>query len=190
MEKFIIDDRIFSVKFSCDLERCKGACCTLKGAGGAPILNEEVSIIKSNAEKVKKYLHKVNMNKLDEEGFLDGSSGEYSIKSINDEDCIFSFIENGIARCSFERAYLNNEINFRKPLSCHLFPVRIKGKHRNQIRYEEISECRAALLKGAKEDITIFEFCRESIIRQYGEDFYNDLSKRYLKKDCNAETDI
>ncbi len=181
MDKYIIDDRIFSVKFSCDLGKCKGACCTLKGAGGAPVLDDEISLIRSNLKFAKRYLSEVNINCIESDGFFEGSPGDYSIRSVNDKECVFSFYEDDIAKCSFQKAYNNNETDFRKPISCHLFPVRISGVKRNIIRYEELSECEDALIKGAEENISVFEFVRESLIREYGNEFYEDLKMRYLK---------
>lgn len=182
MEKYIIDDRIFNVKFSCDVRKCKGACCTLKGAGGAPILDEEVRIIKRNLNVAKKYLHPVHVFYLETEGFLEGKTGDYSIKSVNDEECVFSFYEEGIAKCSFQKAFYNKETDFQKPISCHLFPVRISGLKRNIIKYEEINECIDALEKGEEENLTVFEFAKDSLVREYGIGFYNDLKEKYSDK--------
>ncbi|MCB0728641.1 MAG: DUF3109 family protein [Ignavibacteriae bacterium] len=181
-EKFIIDDRIFNLKFSCDVTKCKGACCTLKGAGGAPLLDEEVRIIKRNTEIAKKYLSVINIFHIDTDGVIEGEPGDYSLKSVNDEECIFAFYEEGIAKCAFQQAYNNNETDFKKPISCHLFPVRISGKKRNIIKYEEISECEDALVKGKADDITVFEFAREALVREYGEQFYKDLKSKYFTK--------
>ncbi len=177
----MIDDRIFNVKFSCDVQKCKGACCTLKGAGGAPLLDDEVRIIKSALPHAKKYLGKANLEVLDREGFYYGDKGDYALNNVNDEDCAFSFYEEGIVKCSFQKAFNNGEIDFPKPISCHLFPVRISGKKRNIMRYEEINECADALIKGEEENISVFEFARESLVREYGEKFYNELKINFLK---------
>lgn len=182
MEKFIIDDRIFDVKFSCDLKKCKGACCTLKGAGGAPLLDEEILKVKSCIGEVKKYIDKKNIEVIENEGFYYGKKGDYALNNLNDEDCIFSFSEEGITKCSFQKAFNNNEINFSKPISCHLFPIRIKGKKRNIIRYEEIIECEDALIKGKEEGISIFEFSEESLVREYGKNFYYELKEKFIRR--------
>lgn len=183
MEKYIIDDRVFSVKFSCDLGKCKGACCTLKGAGGAPVLNEEVKIIKRNIGIVKKYLSQAHIDIIESEGFLLGEKDDYSINSYNYRECVFSFYENDIAKCSFQKAYNNGETDFIKPISCHLFPVRIYGEKRKIIRYEELYECEDALIKGEEENISVFEFAKEPLERQYGKKLYNELKEKYLTKD-------
>ncbi|MDZ4713106.1 MAG: DUF3109 family protein [bacterium] len=182
MEKFIIDDRIFNVKFSCDLVKCKGACCTLKGAGGAPLLDSEIAEINASVKFVKKYLSNLNIDVIESAGFLEGSKGDFSLASVNDEECVFAFYDNDVAKCSFEKAYFNGEIKFRKPVSCHLFPIRIKGAKRNILRYEEISECSDALQKGEEENLTVFEFARESLEREYGKEFYRDLNKKFINK--------
>ncbi len=185
MEKYKIDDRIFNVKFACDVNKCKGACCTLKGAGGAPILDEEVSLIKSNLRVVKKYLKQENIDALESDGFLEGTQGDYSIKSVSDADCVFSYIEEGIARCSFQKAFDEKETDFRKPVSCHLFPIRIHGAKRNILRFEEISECRDALINGKEKEITLIEFARDSLIREFGETFYNDIKEKFAGENKN-----
>jgi len=182
LEKYIIDDRIFSVKFSCDLGKCKGACCTLKGAGGAPILNEEVKIIKKNLPVVEKYLSKENIDVIEKQGFLVGEKDDYSINSVDYKDCVFVFYEEGIAKCSFQKAYNNGETDFIKPISCHLFPVRIYGRDRKIIRYEELYECGDALDKGESENLSVFEFAKIPLEREYGKEFYKELKTKYLKK--------
>ena len=182
MSKFIIDDRLFTVKFSCDVSKCKGACCTLKGAGGAPLLNEEVNIIKKNIKKAEKYLSEDHINILNNEGFLSGSENDYSINSVRDQECVFAFYENGIANCSFQKAYLEGESEFVKPISCHLFPVRIHGLKRNIMKYEAIYECEDALEKGEKENVTVFEFAKDSLKREYGKKLYEELKNKYLNK--------
>jgi len=182
MEKFLIDHRIFSTKFLCDLNQCKGACCTLKGAGGAPILDSEIEVIETNLNIVKKYLGQENIDCLDSQGFLEGCSGDYSVRSIDNEECVFSYYENDIAKCSFQKAYNNGETTFRKPISCHLFPIRISGAKRNVVRYEELYECEAALQKGSEENVSIFKFAKDSLIREYGEVFYNDLHEKFSEK--------
>lgn len=169
------------------MERCKGACCTLKGAGGAPLLDEEIEEIRSNVSIVRKYLEKENLKIIDKHKFFDGSSGDFSLKSVDDEACVFSFFENGIAKCAFQRAYDNGETKFRKPISCHLFPIRISGHDRNILKYEELDECEPALKKGIEMNSTIYEFAREPLIREYGAEFYEGMKssfgKDYLKKE-------
>lgn len=118
---------------------------------------------------------------LDSEGFLEGQKESYSIKSVDDKECVFAYYESGIARCSFQSVYNEGQSDFPKPVSCHLFPVRIQGRERNIIRYEEIYECQDALAKGEEENLTMFEFLEEPLSRVYGKEFYKGLKKRYLE---------
>mgnify|MGYP003950286823 CR=1 FL=1 len=184
MEKFIIDDRRFTTDFACNISKCKGACCTLKGAGGAPLLEEEVKTINSTLKSVMKYLCEDKRNIISTIGFTDGYGKDLELKSLNDEDCVFAFREEGIAKCSFERAFYNNEISFQKPISCHLFPIRISGKKRNIIRYEEIYECRDALDEGKEKKIKMADFLKSALTREYGKEFYKGLKEKFGGKKC------
>ncbi len=181
MEKFIIDDRIFRVKFSCDVGKCFGACCTLKGAGGAPLLDEEVTKIKRVLKKVIGVLSERHREFIEIEGFVEGEKENYSIKSVNDSECVFAYYDEGIARCAFQKAYNESEIDFPKPISCHLFPIRIQGRKRNIIRYEELYECQDALVKGEEENISVFEFSEVPLTREYGKEFFKGLKKTYME---------
>jgi len=101
LDKYMIDDRIFSVKFSCDLQLCKGAFCTIKGTVGAPLLKDEIKKIESILDTVKENLADINCNWIDENGFYEKDGNEYSLKGINNDDCVFSYNENGITKCAF-----------------------------------------------------------------------------------------
>jgi hypothetical protein len=184
LNEYIIDDRIFNVKFSCDLEKCKGACCTLEGTLGAPILEKEVKEIKKAIPFAKKYLTKEHKNVLSEEGFYIEYENELHLNNVNDNDCVFSFYENGVAKCSIQKAYYNGEVKFIKPISCQLFPIRISGKDRNVLRYEKMYECRDALEKGKEDDVTIFEYLKSGLEREYGKEFYKELKERFVNKDA------
>lgn len=178
LDKYMIDDRIFSVKFSCDLQLCKGACCTIKGTVGAPLLKEEIKKIESILEIVKENLTDVNCNWISEYGFCEKDGNEYSLKGINDIDCVFSYYDNGVAKCAFQKAYYEKRTDFIKPISCHLFPIRINGKKRNILKYEIINECNDALDKGLLEDVSVMEFVKNGIVRECGKQFYYNLEKR------------
>lgn len=130
---------------------------------------------------VEKYLSKEHNDLIRNEGFLLGEEDDYSIHSFDYRECVFAFYENGIAKCSFQKAYNNGESDFPKPISCHLFPIRIYGKKRKILRYEELYECIDALAKGEEENISVFEFARESLEREYGKEFYKELKKKYLE---------
>ena len=170
--KYFIDDRIFSQKFVCDLDKCKGACCTIKGTIGAPINDEEVDIIKYNIKYIWKYLSDINKKVIEERNFYEIIDGELSLNIVNDNDCVFSYIEEGIAKCVFQKAYNLQEIRFKKPISCELFPIRIRGENKNELRFEMMYECKDALEKGKDENISVYGFVKDAIVRKFGNEFY------------------
>lgn len=182
LDEYIIDDRIFNVKFSCDLVKCKGACCTLEGTLGAPILEEEIGQIEETIPFAKKYLTKEHRKVLSEEGFYVEYEDEFHLNNVNDNDCVFSFYEGGIAKCSIQKAYYSGDVKFIKPISCQLFPIRISGKERNVLKYERMYECRDALDNGMEEDVTIFEYVKSGIERGFGKEFYRELKERFINK--------
>jgi hypothetical protein len=171
----LVRDEIVEIPFSCDLKKCKGACCTLESELGAPVKKEEVEEIKNILPIVKKYLTQKNIDEIDERGFYEIKDGEIMITSVNNRDCVFSFWDNGIAKCAIERAYFDGKVSFRKPISCHLFPIRVTDFNGDVLRYEKFSECYPALEKGKEDNVVIAEFCKDSLTRLYGEEWYNKL---------------
>jgi hypothetical protein len=171
----LVRDEIVEIPFSCDLKKCKGACCTLESELGAPINKNEIKEIEKILLTVKEYLTQTNINEIEDKGFYEMKDGELMIKSVNNRDCVFSFWDNGIAKCAIERAYFDGKVSFRKPISCHLFPIRVSDFSGDVLRYEKFSECYPALEKGKEDNIVIAEFCKDSLIRLYGEEWYNKL---------------
>ncbi|MDD5362829.1 MAG: DUF3109 family protein [Ignavibacteria bacterium] len=175
-----IDERIFDLNFSCDLEKCKGACCTVEGTLGAPLNDSEIIEISSCYEYVRKYLNKENTDVIDREGFYVKYDGKLWMNNINDNDCVFSYYDGDIAKCGIQKAYNNGEIKFKKPISCELFPIRVYGEKYNELRYEKSYFCEDALEKGNREGISIFEYVKDAIIRMFGREFYNKYSKENI----------
>jgi hypothetical protein len=171
----LVRDEIVEIPFSCDLKKCKGACCTLESELGAPIKKEEVEIIEKILPVVKSYLSKTNIDEIEDNGFYEIKDGELMITSINNRECVFAFYDHGIAKCAIERAYFDGKVEFRKPISCHLFPIRISDFSGDVLRYEKFSECAPALEKGKENNAVIAEFCKDSLIRLYGEKWYTKL---------------
>jgi hypothetical protein len=170
-----VREDIVEIPFSCDLKKCKGACCTLESELGAPINKNEIEEIDKILPIVKKYLTQINIDEIEERGFYEAKDDELMITSVDNKDCVFSYYDNSVAKCAIERAYFDGKVNFRKPVSCHLFPIRVTDFSGDVLRYEKFSECTPALEKGKEENITIAEFCKDSLIRLYGENWYNKL---------------
>lgn len=177
-----IDDKIiafevFEKQFVCDLSACKGACC-VEGDAGAPLELQEVNILEETYEKVKPYMRKSGIESIEENGFyvIDGD-GDYTTPLVNNSECAFvSFDKDGTAKCSIEQAYNDGHINFKKPISCHLFPVRVKQyKDFEALNYEEIKICKPACYCGEKLKVPVFRFLKEPLIRKYGVNWYDEL---------------
>jgi len=168
-----IEDNIFYECFACDIVKCKGACCTLPGGRGAPVRDDEVDDLNRAAPSARKYLPEENLKIIDTIGVIEGEPGSFATPCINQKDCVFVFYQDDIARCSFERAFLRGEISWRKPISCHLFPIRISYGMSERLYYEQIRECSDAREKGSAQDFKLYDFLKDALIRKYGERWYD-----------------
>ncbi len=172
VDDVLIREEIFEVKFSCDLQKCKGACCTLKSDLGAPLKKEEVDKIADILPSILPYLPERNQKEIISKGFYEEKIGEFLTRSIESRDCVFVTYDGEIAKCGIEKAFFDGKIDFRKPISCHLFPIRVSNFGGEVLRYESIRECNDALEKGEKENVTVAEFCEDSLVRKYGNNWY------------------
>ncbi len=186
IDEIVVDARIPKAQFACDLKVCKGTCCTLQGAGGAPIERSEIRTIKKSLPIVSKYLTKKHQLELANHSFFYQENDKFAIVSVNNKDCIFSYKENGVAKCSFEKAYFNDEITFRKPISCHLFPIRIADFGGPLLRYEKIDECTPAVNKGKKTETSLVGFLRDALVRKYGVQWYERFHKLCNNDEMNS----
>lgn len=171
-----IDDAIFTTEFCCDLDKCRGACCTISGTLGAPTDMEEICIIEKLIPEIRVYMETEKINEMMAKGFYENYNNKYYLNTLNGNDCVFVYKENGIAKCAIEKAFLDGRIKFRKPVSCELFPVRYNGEI-NYLRYEKIHECESALEKGKIKKITIAEFACDALKRKFGEEFHEEMMK-------------
>ncbi len=181
IDNILINKEILKVKFSCDLSKCKGACCTLESEYGAPLQKSEIKPMTDALPFVMEYLPEEHAREIESGGFFEKKDGELVTRSLNSRACVFVYYENNIARCAFEKAYLEGKISFRKPISCHLFPIRVSDFGGDVLRYERFSECSPALEEGKNTGLTIGEFCKDSLVRKYGENWYNKLENEIKK---------
>ena len=173
----LVSKEILSTKFTCNLEACKGACCTMRSEFGAPLTKEEIAIIEENLTEISNYLGEESIQEIRNNGFWEEKENELMTRSIDDEDCVFVYYENDIAKCAIEKAYNDDLIDFIKPISCHLFPIRVADFGGDVLRYEKYTDCQPALQKGEETDLSILEFCEKPIKRKYNNNFYNKLEK-------------
>lgn len=172
-----VDTSIAEVKFACNLSQCKGACCTMPGPKGAPLTEKEIKEIEKAFPVIKKYLNEDHLNAIDERGLVERSGGEVTTTCFDHRACVFVTYEKGVAKCSFETAHFKNEIGWRKPVSCHLFPIRVDRGFYEHLRYESISECSPALMRGQIENIELSHFLKDALVRLYGEMWYAEFQR-------------
>ena len=177
IQDVMVNTEIAETPFVCDLIRCKGACCTFESNYGAPLNKEEIGKIDSILDEVKPYIPEISRDEIDENGFFEEKDGELFIRSIENKECVFVHFEDGIARCSIEKTFNEGKIDFKKPISCHLFPIRKSNFGGDVLKYEKIDECKPALERGASENVTIAEFCEEPLQRNFGNQWYSELKK-------------
>ena len=178
-----VDDKIISLDvfekhFVCDLSACKGACC-IEGDSGAPLLKQEEEILDYIYEKVKPYMRAEGITEIENQGVaVFDADGDLTTPLVNNRECAFVIDEKGISKCSIEKAYYAGEVDFKKPISCHLFPIRIKEyRDFDAVNYEEIKICKPACKCGSELEVPVYAFLKEPLIRKYGEAWYNKLLK-------------
>ncbi len=181
VENKIVNRDILEVPFCCDLDKCKGACCTIESDYGAPLLPEEIALMEKSLPQALQYLPEEHRADIQANGFYEEKEGELVTRSINNRACVLVYFENGVAKCALEKAYFEKKVKFRKPISCHLFPIRISNVFGEVLRYEQFSECTHALKKGKEVNITVAEFCKDSLERKYNKRWYSKLIKLIQK---------
>jgi len=188
IDKTLISEDLLEKKFVCDLNACKGACC-VAGDSGAPLDKEELKTLESVVDKVKPYMVKKGIKAIEKHGsYVVDGDGDYTTTLVSPgAECAFVFFdENKIAKCAIEQAYYDGKIDWKKPISCHLYPIRItKHKDYDAVNYDKWSVCKPACAYGEKLDVPVYKFLKEPLIRKYGKDWYKELEKSakiFLKK--------
>lgn len=179
VQDIIVSEELVTEKFICDLNACKGACC-IEGDVGAPLEEEELAILSKIFKEIKPFLSSEGIHAIRQQGyFTEDESGEYNTPLLPDEACAYRVInELGIMSCGIEQAYLAGATKFKKPISCHLYPIRITKDEKSNfeaLNYDRWDICSAACTLGAKEKVPVYQFLKEPIIRKYGTDFYEEL---------------
>jgi hypothetical protein len=183
----IVSEEIFEEHFICDLGKCKGECC-VQGDSGAPLETDELGILDDIYPDVKPYLTREGQKAIENQGrYIQDIDGEWVTPLIEGRECAFTvFDENNIAKCGIEMAYLDGKVDWPKPISCHLYPIRVvKLADHEAINYHRWPVCAAACVLGEKEKVTIHQFLKKPLIRKYGAKWYKKLEKIYQhwKKD-------
>jgi len=178
----LISEDLFEKRFVCDLNACKGACC-VEGASGAPLEVEEETLLRELWPKIRPYIPEKGQRAIDEHGVSEvDEDGDLVTTLVEGRgECAFTvFDDKGIALCGVEKAWKDGAIPFRKPISCHLYPIRIaKLKFHDGLNYHRWPICKPACECGAKLDVPVFRFLKDSLTRKYGADWYAELEEVY-----------
>ena len=177
IQQTLISDDIFEEEFICDLCRCKGQCC-VDGDSGAPITKEEYTEINEILPEIWDDLSPKAQELINEQGIAyTDYDGELVTSIINGEECVFTFFdENGVCKCAIDNAYREGRISVQKPISCHLYPIRLKEYEEfTAVNYNRWSICEPAVDLGRKNGVPLYRFLKEPLIRKFGEDWYNEV---------------
>ena len=187
-----IGDKLVSLEllekeFVCNLGACKGQCC-IDGDEGAPLKMEEVNLLEDNIDAIKPYMTPEGIDMVERKGvFYMDRENEPVTSLVKGKECSFVFYDDeGITKCSVEKAYKEGKIDFNKPISCHLYPIRVKKYNSfTSLNYDRWPICKDACKLGEELKVPVYKFLKEPVIRAYGEDFYAELEKidKHLKEE-------
>jgi hypothetical protein len=180
VDRSLVSEDIRDIRFCCSLEHCKGMCC-VEGDGGAPLLEEEIRVIEENFSAIKPYIPAQHLDIIEKEGFYYKDSDEdLCTNLVANKQCVFVFFEKDIseghlvAKCAIEKAFEQGLIPFQKPISCHLYPIRVTD-------YEDFTAvnfhywqdvCHKALTESGQ---PLYQLLKTPLIRRFGEDWYEEL---------------
>lgn len=189
IENVLVSDEVLSEQFVCDLSKCKGACC-VDGDAGAPLDNKELKKIDAVFDAVLPYLRSEGIAEIKRQGrYVYDKEFGWVTPTINGKICAYGVYDaNGIVKCGIEQAFLDGKTKWKKPISCHLFPVIVKKssdgftEFANYVPRED--SCKAACVLGKKLKVPVYKFLREPLVRKFGEKFYDALeaTAEHLKK--------
>jgi hypothetical protein len=175
----LISEDLFSEEFVCNLAKCKGICC-VEGDAGAPLDEDETKILDEIYPKIKPYLRPEGIQAIEEQGtYTLDFEGDLVTPLVNNAECAYViFDEKGYTKCAIEKAYEDGVIDWQKPISCHLYPIRItEYSNFSAINYHEWDICSDACTLGKELGIKVYQFLKKPLIRKYGEEFYQTLSE-------------
>lgn len=179
LQNTVISDDVRDQFFVCNLEKCKGACC-VEGDLGAPLEEEELAVLQESYEQIKPYMTGAGKHAVEEQGlYIKDWEGDYSTPTINNRECAYAiYDENKKLKCAIEQAYNDGKISWKKPISCHLYPIRVtKYDNFEALNYDRWGICSAACSFGQDLGVRVYQFLKEPLIRKYGESWYKELEQ-------------
>jgi len=187
IDDVVVSRTVFEKKFVCDLSACKGACC-VDGEGGAPLTDEEIEILTDNLETIKPYADERGQKVIEEQGiWMRDTDGEKVTTLVDGAQCSFVFFDaDGSSKCGVEQAFNDGKIDFIKPISCHLYPIRLREYRKfTAMNFHEWEICEPACACGEELEVPVFRFLKEPITRKFGDEFFEKLLE--AKKLLNNE---
>ncbi len=173
----LLSDDLYLERFVCELPVCLGGCC-VEGEAGAPLEEAETQILQEIFSAVRPFMIAEGIDTVLTDGvWVRDKQGEHVTPLVQGRQCAYVYYDDiGIAKCAIERAFEKGVVEFRKPISCHLYPIRVtKYPHYDALNYHQWPICKAARKNGKKLDVRIFRFCRDALVRKYGQDWYDEL---------------
>ncbi|MDC6350425.1 DUF3109 family protein [Zeaxanthinibacter sp. PT1] len=177
--KTIVSEEIIENDFVCNLSACKGACC-VEGEAGAPLEKEETEILREIYPKVRPYLRPEGITAIEQQGtFVKGTDGDWETPLVNNKECAYvTFEENGTALCGLEQAAKDGVTDWVKPVSCHLYPVRVREyTELTAVNYHKWQICDPACSLGTELQVPVYKFVKDALVRKFGHDWYTELEK-------------
>lgn len=176
--KTIVSEAILENQFVCNLSACHGACC-VDGDAGAPLLESELEILERIYPDVKPFLRPEGIAAIEAQGtFVVGTDGTLETPLIDERDCAYVIFDGKTALCGIEQAYNQGVIDWKKPVSCHLYPVRVKDfSEFAAVNYDEWDICDPACVLGAELKVPVYKFVKEALVRRFGQAWYDELEK-------------
>jgi len=181
IEDTLISDEVYTECFVCDLPVCHGGCC-VHGDAGAPLDEDETHILEKIYPFLKPYLRPEGINAIEKNGCWSNETGDYTTPLVNRQECAYVYFgENNIAKCAIEKAWEDGVVDFKKPVSCHLYPIRItKYSSYEALNYHRWYICDPARKNGKALKVRTYQFMKEPLIRKYGGVWFEQLDE-YIK---------
>lgn len=176
IDNTIVSLDVIEKKFVCKLEVCSGACCVM-GESGAPLTDQEADLLPLIYDEIKEYLRPEGIRAIEQHGFYYIDTDKDKVTTlIRGDDCAYTYKEGNIAKCAIEKAYMAGRIKFRKPVSCHLYPVRVTHYEAfDAVNYDKQKMCKAARIYGNELGVPVYKFLKDALIRKFDESWYEQL---------------
>ena len=175
----LVHEDIVSENFVCNLNKCKGICC-IEGDSGAPLERSELAILDEIYPSVKPYMTEKGIAVIEEFGTsVKDFEGDYTTPCVDtNKECAYVIMENGINKCSIEKAYEDGKIAWKKPISCHLYPIRVKDYSEfSAVNYHKWEICDDACTLGKELQVPVYKFVKQALVRKFGQNWYDELEK-------------